>query len=721
MTVATSSAPKQTRRISPWIISILLLTVVYGLLGLTFTEPLPHASIMQRCVLVDPKMARIWSVGNIEIGLAYFGVFAGMTVYFIQIFHKNRAHLIDLGIACLYLACSFIIDSICVRQFSPFAALLIGDAIIMTFTVIVSRQIWFQRLLGVFVPLIFFTCAVGHFLEGLSYWQLTYPLNVPWTMVTADIGFAVLVNSARFPAFIRGQDVVEELNEALARSMEADRQLAALTRAEEVQRASEALFRATFEQAAVGIAHVGLTGECLRVNDKLCDIVGYTREELLTRTFPNITHPDDLGPDRDNTQRMLEGKIQTFTLEKRYIRKDSSLVWINLTVSLVHTPSGEPSYFISVIEDITERKRLEDQLLQAQKLESVGRLSGGVAHDFNNLLTAIMGYGELIEDNHILEPEAREYLHNMTEAAGKASHLTAQLLAFARRQVIAPKVVNLNDLIVSLNKMLRRLIGEHIELVMLPEEGLYSVRVDPGQFEQILINLIVNARDAMPDGGKITIETHNATLDKYYCLHHEGVTPGEYAVVAVSDTGTGMEEAIRLHIFEPFFTTKEKGRGTGLGLATVYGIVKQAGGHIWLYSEPGEGTTFKIYLPRTAAPAEAFAAPPLPFDRLDGSETILLVEDEPAVRTLTARALRGRGYTVLEAANGEEALRLVKGREREIALLVTDVIMPQMNGKELANRLQSIHPALKVLYASGYTENTIVHHGVLEPCVAFLS
>jgi two-component system cell cycle sensor histidine kinase/response regulator CckA len=233
--------------------------------------------------------------------------------------------------------------------------------------------------------------------------------------------------------------------------------------------------------------------------------------------------------------------------------------------------------------------------------------------------------------------------------------------------------------------------------------------------------IVVNARDAMPDGGKITIETDNAALDEDYCRHHEGVTPGAYAVLAVSDTGTGMEEAVRLHIFEPFFTTKAKGRGTGLGLATVHGIVKQAGGHIWLYSEPGKGTTFKIYLPRTTAPVEVLAAPLPQSTPSGGFETILLVEDEPAVRALAAQVLRGRGYTVLEAINGEEALRLVKGLEPEIVLLVTDVIMPQMNGKELADRLQAIHPALKILYASGYTENTIVHHGVLDPGVAFLS
>lgn len=490
--------------------------------------------------------------------------------------------------------------------------------------------------------------------------------------------------------------------------------------AEQELREREDQFRVTFEQAAVGIAHVGLNGQWLRVNNKLCEIVGYSREELLTRTFQDITHPDDLDADLACVRQILANEIPTFSMEKRYFHRQGFVVWTNLTVSLARQPSGEPRYFISVVEDITERKRLEEQLLQAQKLESVGRLAGGVAHDFNNLLTAVLGYGQLLQEEFDLEPEAQEYLNNITLAADQGAHLTGQLLAFARRQVIAPKIVDLNTLLFSLDKMLRRLIGEHIELVMLPGKDLHSVRVDPGQFEQILINLVINARDAMSDGGKITIETYTATLDVDHNHYHEEVAPGAYAVLAVSDTGSGIEETVRLHIFEPFFTTKEKGRGTGLGLATVYGIVKQAGGHIWLYSEPGEGTIFTIYLPRTSGSVEAAAValhPPAP---KGGQETILVVEDEPAVRMLAVQALHGRGYTVLEATNGVEALQLVQGREQALALLVTDVIMPQMNGKELADRLLHIHPTLKVLYASGYTENTIEHHDVQESGATFL-
>ncbi len=372
-------------------------------------------------------------------------------------------------------------------------------------------------------------------------------------------------------------------------------------------------------------------------------------------------------------------------------------------------------------EEIAEHRRLEEQLLQAQKLESVGRLAGGVAHDFNNLLTVILVSAELMGTDPALNTPAQEYLRNITQAGQRASNLTKQLLTFARRQVIEPKTINLNDLTVRLDKMLRRLIGANIELVLMLEESLRSVKVDPGQFEQILVNLIVNARDAMPEGGKITIETRNVTLDAESARPYKDLSPGEYVMLAIRDTGEGMEEEIRAHIFEPFFTTKEQGKGTGLGLATVYGIVKQAGGHIDLSSEPGRGTTFQIYLPCTLEAISVESAPPLPTAPLDGSETILLVEDEAAVRALSVQTLRRRGYTVLEAMNGEEALRVVQGREKEIVLLVTDMIMPQMNGKELAQRLLALHPHLKVLYASGYTENTIMHEGVLEPGVDFLA
>ncbi len=366
-----------------------------------------------------------------------------------------------------------------------------------------------------------------------------------------------------------------------------------------------------------------------------------------------------------------------------------------------------------------EHKRLEAQLLQAQKMETVGRLAGGVAHDFNNLLTVILGYTEIATETITANEEATECLEAVTQAANRAANLTRQLLAFARQQVIEPKVINLNDLILDLEKMLRRLIGEDIELMTLPFPELGLVKADPGQIEQVLVNLAVNARDAMPEGGKLTIETANVRLDEEYARQHMEVIPGEYILLAVSDTGCGMEENVQAHIFEPFFTTKELGKGTGLGLATCYGIVKQSGGSIWVYSELEHGTTFKIHLPRVAK--EADASPREIVGVLPhGTETILLVEDELLVRSIAVQALHTQKYNVLEAENGIEALRVAGEYGGEIHLLVTDVVMPQMGGRVLAEQIRTSHPTIKVLFTSGYTDNAILYHDVLDPGIAFL-
>lgn len=369
--------------------------------------------------------------------------------------------------------------------------------------------------------------------------------------------------------------------------------------------------------------------------------------------------------------------------------------------------------------EIVERRRAEEQLLHAQKIESVGRLAGGVAHDFNNLLTAILGFTDLAAIRISSDTEASGHLRNVRHAAERAAALTQQLLAFARRQIIEPKIVDVNILLLNLDKLLRRVIREDIELVILPRAPLWEVRVDPAQLEQVLVNLVVNARDAMPNGGKITIEANNAVLDEEYARQYAEVVPGEYVAIAVSDTGVGMTEEVKQHVFEPFFTTKGQGEGTGLGLATCYGIVKQNGGHIWFYSEPGEGSTFKIYLPR-ARGGDVVALREEAHEMISGKETILLVEDEPLVRELAVRTLRKAGYEVLEAANGAEALRVAETHEGEIHLLMTDVVMPQMSGKALAEQLQAIRPEIRVLYSSGYTDNTIVHHGVLDAGAAFL-
>ncbi len=366
-----------------------------------------------------------------------------------------------------------------------------------------------------------------------------------------------------------------------------------------------------------------------------------------------------------------------------------------------------------------DRKRMESELWQAQKMEAIGRLAGGIAHDFNNMLNVINGYADLVlsalreEDPHWME------IDQIRKAGDRAAALTRQLLAFSRKQILKPEVVNLNRIVADTEKMLQRLIGEHIRLDFRPAENLGAVKVDPGQIEQVIINLAVNARDAMPMGGCLTIETRNVELDSDYVDRRPGVQPGPYVMLAISDTGMGMEEGVRQRIFEPFFTTKESGKGTGLGLATVYGIVRQSGGHIWVYSEMGKGTTFKIYLPRTQEPACEQGSPRIE-GLVGGTETILIVEDDEAVRELTRRILETAGYDVLTAADGEEALRLWERRDASIHMVLTDVIMPGMSGRELAERLKASDPAMKVLYMSGYTDNAIVHHGVLDDGTHFI-
>ncbi len=497
--------------------------------------------------------------------------------------------------------------------------------------------------------------------------------------------------------------------------------------AEHALRESERRFRATFEQAAVGLTHVAPDGRFIRVNQRFCQICGYSEEELLATSFQQITHPHDLAADVERAQSLLRGEINTYSMEKRYIRKDGSPVWVNLTASMLRSPQGDPLYYISAVEDITDRKRseeerlrLEQQLIQAQKMESIGRLAGGVAHDFNNHLTVINGYCDLLDGELPPGDPVRESISQIRQAGERAVSLTRQLLAFSRRQVIAPKPLNLNDIVAEAGRMIGRLIGEDIELVTQLDPALGAVEADPGQIHQVLLNLAVNARDAMLSGGKLTIETSNVDLDPTYVSGHPDVKPGPYVLLAVTDTGTGMSPDTMQQIFEPFFTTKEKGAGTGLGLSTVYGIVRQSGGWIWVYSEPEKGSTFKIYLPRIEQPAESAAVPAPTAASLRGNETLLVVEDQPDVRKLTAAILKSCGYRVIEAANGGEGLLACERHSGPIHMLITDVVMPGITGRELADRLAAVRPSMKVLYVSGYTANVIVREGVLEPGVEYL-
>ena len=454
----------------------------------------------------------------------------------------------------------------------------------------------------------------------------------------------------------------------------------------------------------------------LAVNEAAVSQYGYTREELLAMTVEHLHPPEEVPAVRE-----LVAKSETGLRKRgewRHRKKDGTIIDVEITRNTL-TFAGRPAA-LAMAHDITKRKSVETQLLQAQKMEAVGRLAGGIAHDFNNLLTAIFGSSDLLLGDLSADDQRRADVEDIKQAAQRAAALTRQLLAFSRQQVLAPQVLDMNALIADLEKMLRRLIGEDIEFRTVLAPDLGAVRADPGQLEQVIMNLAVNARDAMPHGGKLTVETVNADLDDAYAQAHIPAVPGRYTMLAVSDTGIGMDTQVKAHIFEPFFTTKEKGKGTGLGLATVYGIVKQSNGYIWVYSEPGQGTSFKIYLPRVAAAAEPPAPKPMAPASLRGSETVLLAEDEEAVRNLTRRVLAAHGYTVLTAADGQEALRLAEKHAGPIHLLLTDVVMPNMSGRQLAERVVSARYETKVLYLSGYTDDAIIHHGVLEPGIAFL-
>jgi len=488
---------------------------------------------------------------------------------------------------------------------------------------------------------------------------------------------------------------------------------------------SEERYRDYFENAKDAIYVHDLNGCYTMVNKAGEELIGYTREEILQMRISDVVPRQYLDQIHARLKRKLADHSPTI-YEVEAIRKDGSRVPVEVSSRLIYE-NGVPVAVQGSARDITGRKRAEEalrasqlQLQQSQKLEAIGQLAGGVAHDFNNMLTAIIGYTDLSLRQANLENSIRRNLEETKKAAERAASLVRQLLAFSRKQILEPKVLDLNGVVKDMQKMLTRLIGENINLATRLEDELGRVTADPCQVEQIILNLVVNARDAMPRGGKVTIETSNVTLNEKTALRHVAVKPGEYVMLAVSDTGNGMDHETQARIFEPFFTTKEIGKGTGLGLSTVYGIVKQSGGNIRVYSEEGLGTVFKVYLPRIDEASIATDKSAQETNAVRGTETILLVEDEETVRGLTRTFLLQAGYNVLEARGGEEAIQLCRAHPGLIDLLLTDVVMPEVSGKEVADRLLELRPTTRILFMSGYTDEAIVQHGVLDASVEFI-
>jgi len=497
--------------------------------------------------------------------------------------------------------------------------------------------------------------------------------------------------------------------------------ITARRRAEQALRASEERFRTLFESSPYGMNVVDGEGRVIEANAALADMLGYTRAELLRMRFVDFTHPEDAERQLKLHRELMSGDRASYELEKRCIHADGSLVSIHLTAFSLPNGTGRPSVVIGLSADVTERRALEEQLRQSQRIEAIGQLAGGVAHDFNNILTAIRSYSDIVEAALPAEPDDRIVMSidGIQHASERAAKLTQQLLAFGRRQVLAPASLNLNAVVSDQAPLLARLLGDDIEIRLSLDPDITSVTMDAGQLTQVLVNLAVNARDAMVrGGGQLTIRTENVMLED--ALTSTARLNGPYVLLAVGDTGVGMDADTLGRAFEPFFTTKEQGHGTGLGLSTVLGIVEQSGGRITAYSEPGIGTTFKVYLPSTST-GKAAAVPTVdePAARPAGTERILLVEDNDAVRIPLERLLDDLGYQVVSAAGPTEAIELAS-REPDLDLLITDVVMPTMNGRQLAEALLDERAGLKVLYMSGYTDDRIIARGLIGPESAFL-
>jgi PAS domain S-box-containing protein len=560
--------------------------------------------------------------------------------------------------------------------------------------------------------------------DGLSALQICRERSpdLPFILVTGTLGEEQAIESMQNGAtdYVL-KDRLSRLCPAVRRAMQEVEGRAERRQAEEALQQSEQRLQIVFSESPLGIALVGTDGRPILTNSALQKMLGYTGAELSRMSFRDFTHPDDCAKDTELYGQLIQGTRKSYQLEKRYIRKGGQVIWARLSVSLARETQGHAVFAIGMVEDITERRQMEAQFVEAQKMEVIGQLAGGVAHDFNNIIGIIMGYSDLMLEQTSLDHEFRNKLETIRAAAERAAGLTRQLLIFSRKQAVQPVVLDVNDVVKDLDKMLRRLIDENIEMTVVPGKQTGRIRADSGYVGQVLMNLVLNARDAMPDGGKLNITTSNVTLDENYARAHTGANPGDYVMLSVSDTGTGMTDEVKTRLFEAFFTTKPKGRGTGLGLATCQTIVQQSGGHIAVDSVLGKGTTFQVYFPRVEQPPQAAAGPikTAPFPR--GTETVMVVEDEPAVRYLARSILAGQGYVVLSASNGRDALQMARDHKgAPIRLVVSDVIMPVMGGKVMAEWLKTTYPDLKILFTSGYTDDVIARHGVLDAGVEFL-
>ncbi|MGD0915026.1 MAG: response regulator [Thermodesulfobacteriota bacterium] len=592
---------------------------------------------------------------------------------------------------------------------------------------VVEKQEDYLAALERFQPdLIISDYKMPHFdgLTALKLAQQKVPM-VPFIILTGSMNEAIAVECMKAGAtdYVI-KEHIKRLGLAVVSALEQKRLRIEKERVETEERAaqnalreSEERYRSFFDNSIDAVLLTSPDGNILKANAEACHIFGYTEEEL--RQVGRIGVIDTSDPRLSSA---LEERNRTgkFKGELTMIRKDGTKFPGEISSAVFRDKDGVVRTSM-IIRDITERKwaekemtALQEQFRQSQKMEAIGRLAGGIAHDFNNLLTIIKGYSQLFQIDLKESDPRRGNIEQITKATDRASGFIRQLLAFSRRQILEMKILDLNLILRDLERMLRRVIGEDIELIILLADGLGRVKTDQGQFEQVVMNLAVNAKDAMPNGGKLTVETANVDLDEAYACSHIDVIPGHYVMLSVSDTGIGMTSEVREQVFEPFFTTKETGKGTGLGLSTVYGIVKQSEGHIWVYSEPGKGTTFKVYLPKAEGPLDSIDRKVLIGELPHGSETILIVEDEEGVLKLTVDLLTQHGYKALGARNAEDASRLGEQHKGPISLMIADVVMPGIKGPELYGSLASVHPEMKVLYMSGYTEDAIALHGVPE-------